>query len=380
MRVAVRMGVAILLAAVACLTFAGVEEEDDSPWPCIVMVYQANSMLPGVGGSGLRMAIWEDGSILMQPDRSISEHILIGSLDGEDLETAFKSIVQTGFFSGSREGYVVPDAGYSTLMIRTETESKVRSWHGKLSPGFGGNLNTDKEYRRFVKMWKASESTLLALTPVKVERLAQHLKKSGATHFRGYNPQAPFEAPWISKWNWRDQESASESLKDLLQEPPIVALWLHADHRRSRSTAPNLRIAVWNDGRVLSAQDPSKWGHQLELGRLTDDTLSKVKKQIQDTGVFDLKGRLSYLVPSAPVFCLLVQLDGKRQLLRWDEREMAGYGANTNPTVDYLAFKEAWKSVNKIAVSAVPDDSVQVVERFETVPKPWHVERRIRSE
>jgi len=170
------------------------------------------------------------------------------------------------------------------------------------------------------------------------------------------------------------------SIKDLLQEPPIVALWLHEDHRRSRSTAPNLRMAIWNDGRVLSAQDPSKWGHQLELGRLTDDTLSKVKKQILDTGVFDLKGRLWHLVPSAPVYCLLVQLDGKRRLLCWDEVEGSGYGSNTNPTPDYLAFKKAWKSVNQLAVSAIPDDSVQVLERFETVPKPWYVERRMKSE
>jgi len=139
-------------------------------------------------------------------------------------------------------------------------------------------------------------------------------------------------------------------------------------------------MAIWNDGRVLSAQDPSKWGHQLELGRLTDDTLSKVKKQILDTGVFDLKGRLWHLVPSAPVYCLLVQLDGKRRLLCWDEVEGSGYGSNTNPTPDYLAFKKAWKSVNQLAVSAIPDDSVQVLERFETVPKPWYVERRMKSE
>jgi hypothetical protein len=189
---------------------AGLEEEDDAPWPCIALTFDSGMTVPGEGKGGLRMAIWEDGSVLMQPDRSISEHILIGNLDGEDLETALQRIVQTGLFSGSREGYIVPDAAFSSLMIRTETESKVRYWHGTLSPNFGGNLNTNEQYREFVKRWKASESTLLALTPVKVERLAGYLKKSGATHFRGYNPQNPFEAPWMRPWNWRDRESASE--------------------------------------------------------------------------------------------------------------------------------------------------------------------------
>ena len=172
---------------------------------------------------------------------------------------------------------------------------------------------------------------------------------------------------------------SAASLKDLLQEPPIVAIWKTSDHLRSRSTAPNLRIAIWNDGRVLSAQDPTKWGHQLELGRLADDTLSKLKKEILDTDVFDLKGHC-YLVPSAPVLCLLVQLDGKKQLLYWDEVEMPNYGINTNPKPHHLAFKKAWKSVNKLVVSAIPEDSVEVLERFEAAPKSWYVKPAIQSE
>jgi len=157
------------------------------------------------------MAIWEDGSILIQRGpRRITEHILVGTLDAKDLAEAISSVAQAGFFSVDREGYCVPSSSSSVLMVRTGTASQVRSWHETLSPGFGGNLNTDDEYRKFVKMWRKSESALLALTPLKVERLKSHLARSKRADFRGYNPAAPLRTPWMRAHNWRAQRKATE--------------------------------------------------------------------------------------------------------------------------------------------------------------------------
>lgn len=212
MVVAFRIAIAILLCFAICAPCAHSEADDETPWPCMVLVYHDVGSAPGAGErSGLRMAIWEDGSILIQPEpRWVTEHILIGTLDTRDLAATVSRIAQAGFFSVDREGYCVPSSGWSTLMVRTRTTSQVRSWHGTLLPGFGGNLNTDEEYRRFVKMWRESESALLALTPLKVERLKTRLARSKGTGFRGYNPADPFGTPWMHARNWRSRRGSSE--------------------------------------------------------------------------------------------------------------------------------------------------------------------------
>ena len=87
---------------------------------------------------------------------------------------------------------------------------KEHTWLETLSPGFGGNLDTDDEYRKFVKMWRESESALLALTPLKVERLKSRLARSKRTTFRGYNPADPLGTPWMHARNWRGRRGSAE--------------------------------------------------------------------------------------------------------------------------------------------------------------------------
>lgn len=54
---------------------------------------------------------------------------------------------------------------------------------------------------------------------------------------------------------------------------PLVAVWSDSQGFKAGS-APALRIAVWEDGRVLFASDPKKWGSDLLEGKI-----SPAKKQ-----------------------------------------------------------------------------------------------------
>lgn len=160
---------------------------------------------------------------------------------------------------------------------------------------------------------------------------------------------------------------------------PFLAIWRKHDGLREGSEAPYLRIAIWNDGRMLFAKDAGKWGHDLRQGRITADRVAQLKKALLATGVFDLKG-YCYLVPDAPCDCVMLDLLDKKQMLYWDEVETPGYGINISPKPHHLKFKECWKAVNKLALEARPEKSDKVKERFSRPPESWHLKKAIQSE
>lgn len=172
--------------------------------------------------------------------------------------------------------------------------------------------------------------------------------------------------------------SASFGTTEDAEARPMLAIWRDFDHKL-QSEAPYLRIAIWNDGKVVFAQDPSKWSHGLRQGKIDAASLSELKNAIKATGVFELKGT-AYLVPDAPVDCLMLDLTNKQQMLYWDEVESARYGINISPKPHHLEFKKCWKEVNKLALAAIPKGAEPHKERFREVPKSWRLKKPIQSE
>jgi hypothetical protein len=191
-------------------------------------------------------------------------------------------------------------------------------------------------------------------------------------------------AVWMSLAGMMGMEPASGSAADRsLQDPlagaerPIVALWRQHGGGEP-DEAPYLRFAIWADGRVLYANDPTRWNHELRRGRISAARMSRLKAALADSGVFDLQGNC-YLVPSAPQDCLIVELAGKQQMLFWDERESPNYGINIDPRPHHLQFNRCWKHVNHLALLALPDEGEAVDARIE-IPESWHLKEPIQSE
>ena len=159
---------------------------------------------------------------------------------------------------------------------------------------------------------------------------------------------------------------------------PLLAVWRQYGGRRAASETPCLRFAIWADGRVLFAADPSKWSHELRRGKISQTRVARLKAALLDTGIFTLEGTC-YLVPSAPKDCLMVDLDGKQQMLYWDEVEVPNYGININPKPRHLEFKRCWKIVNHLALLALPDEGDIVRDRVQ-IPEAWHLKRAVQSE
>ena len=160
------------------------------------------------------------------------------------------------------------------------------------------------------------------------------------------------------------------------EDRPFLALWQQTGGRGS--DGPSVRFAVWADGRVVYAGDPGRWGGEVRRGKLSAARVARLKAAVADTGVFDLKGTC-YLVPDAPIDCLMVELGGKKQMLYWDEVEAAGYGINIAPKPQHLEFKRCWKAVNHLGQVALPDDGEAAKEPMR-VPQSWYLKRPVQSE
>lgn len=157
-------------------------------------------------------------------------------------------------------------------------------------------------------------------------------------------------------------------------EAPVLAIWRDSARSTRTPDPPYLRVAIWSDGRVVFARDPSVWSHDLREGHISREAAEALLERVDATGVFDLPS-FRYLVPDAPIDCLLV-VDGERsQILYWDEVEMRGYGINIDPQPHHLAFMAAWKQVNALAIAAVPQESVTLEARFTRPPDSWYIKR-----
>jgi len=165
---------------------------------------------------------------------------------------------------------------------------------------------------------------------------------------------------------------------DTLEDRPFLAIWRDSGGSR-RSEAPFLRVAIWSDGRIVFAKDPKKWGHEILDGRIEAARIVELKKALEGTGAFELKGNC-YLVPDASVDCVMLDLGAKQQMMYWDEVEKANYGINISPKAHHLYFKRCWKEVNKLALGAIPQQSKPHGGRFSRPPKSWRLKPPIQSE
>lgn len=166
---------------------------------------------------------------------------------------------------------------------------------------------------------------------------------------------------------------------DDVADPPLLAIWKNDDRLRLKSEAPYLRIAIWNDGRIVFAKDSKKWNHELLEGRIGPERMAQLKTAIEGTGAFALKENC-YLVPDAPVVCVMLNFDSKQQMLYWDEVETANYGINISPKPHHLKFMNCWKEVNTLALAAIPKQSQPHAQRFTRPPNSWRLKRPIQSE
>jgi hypothetical protein len=119
--------------------------------------------------------------------------------------------------------------------------------------------------------------------------------------------------------------------------------------------------------------------HALLQGQVLADRLARLKQDIFNADVFDLKGSC-YLTRHAAFGWMMLDFNGRSQMLYWHEVEADNYGININAKPHHLKFKECWKIINKLALDVRPGRSEPVRKEFRNVPASWYLREAIQSE
>ena len=160
---------------------------------------------------------------------------------------------------------------------------------------------------------------------------------------------------------------------------PMLAVWRDSD---GNTYAPRLRVAIWNDGRILFSKDAPRWGTNLFLGKLRPADVVSLKERVRAMGVLDLS-RNSYLRPDEPWCCLLLDFGEQKQMLYWDEEELVWYWNEGQPmhgTLPKGDFKRSWVQVNLLALSLAPKDATRVEEGFRGALSSWYIKQPSQEE
>ena len=97
---------------------------------------------------------------------------------------------------------------------------------------------------------------------------------------------------------------------------PFLAIWC-ADNGSGKRNEPSLRIAVWDDGRIVFAEDPTVWSYNLRYGRLASEEVDSLKESLVATSVFDLED-YCFLLPLGQLDCVLTKVGVKEKILYLD--------------------------------------------------------------
>ncbi len=154
-------------------------------------------------------------------------------------------------------------------------------------------------------------------------------------------------------------------------ERPFFAVWRDTDGERM---SPCLRIAFWDDGKVLYDSEAPKWSGKLRTGTLRREEVERLKRALQATPVFQIKDD-AHTMPDGPIICLMVRLGKQEQVLYWDEIESSNTGIDLSPTEAKTQFKQCWKMMNQLALDARPQESKKVEEPFRPPPRTWYGKR-----
>lgn len=172
-------------------------------------------------------------------------------------------------------------------------------------------------------------------------------------------------------------EDHKEARVDLGSQRPLIAVWC-ADQGWRGGDIPYLRIAIWEDGRVLFAKNTKKWEHKLREGKVSPARIAELKKRIAETAVFHLH-ETSKTVIDGIIDYILVDVGTKQQELSWDEWEPPGRVIGHDPSPDLVEFEGCWKTLNRLALECRPQNSKPVKGRFGPVPRSWWIESALNS-
>lgn len=167
----------LLAASVAILALWGCRNQSEhgatrkADDPIIVVVFDAGRPAdPDSRSSGIRLAVWEDGTVLvasdsLHPDRDMR----VGQLSPDGLNSALRDLDRAGFFTQPETFLIAPDSAYIRVTARSTTSTRTHA--------------LDTYYQTQIDWWPSVVAALDRLRPTEVRPVSD-----AATNgtFRGY--------------------------------------------------------------------------------------------------------------------------------------------------------------------------------------------------
>lgn len=156
--------------------------------PTLVVSYDAGMPAdPESRSSGVRLAVWEDGTVLaatdpLHPDRSMR----VGRLTSEQAAAAWSALDQSGFFAQPDTFLVAPDSAYVKITARSggDEEGAAARTH---------THSLDTYYQSQTAWWPRVEAALAKFHPDETGDVTAVAEKGV---FRGYIVAEWWRTPW----------------------------------------------------------------------------------------------------------------------------------------------------------------------------------------
>lgn len=153
--------------------------------PCLVVVtYDArNRAGSGTSNSGIRLAVWEDGTVLravdpLHPDKD--GRMCVGRLTSEQAAAAWAALGQSGFFSEQDTILVTPDSQHERVSVTLRNVTRTHA--------------LDTYHQSQTAWWPRVEAALEQFRPDDTRPVAEDAK-DGA--FRGFIVAEWWRTPWV---------------------------------------------------------------------------------------------------------------------------------------------------------------------------------------
>src|SRR5690606_14154452 len=149
--------------------------------PIVVVLFDAGRPAdPESRSSGIRLAVWEDGTVLvasdpLHPDREMR----VGLLEPNELTSALSDLDRAGFFTRPETVLVAPDSSFVRVTARSAATTRTHA--------------LDTYYQSQIDWWPAVIAALERLRPAEVRPV-----EAAATEgtFRGYVLAEWWRTPW----------------------------------------------------------------------------------------------------------------------------------------------------------------------------------------
>ncbi|MFM9996219.1 MAG: hypothetical protein ACKVU4_10505 [Phycisphaerales bacterium] len=149
--------------------------------PIVVVVFDAGRPAnPSARSSGVRLAVWEDGTVLVAADPLHPERDMrVGQLAPDQLTAALSDLDQAGFFAQPATFLVAPDSDHLRVAARSKGTEQTHS--------------LDRYHQLHADWWPPVIAALEQLRPPKTWPVADAATDG---EFRGYILAEWWRTPW----------------------------------------------------------------------------------------------------------------------------------------------------------------------------------------